>query len=469
VAARSALVDELAAGDLGDDRLNDRRNRLLAVLERQPDAAFPQVCADDAEVEALYRFLRNRRVTLEALLAPHVVATQRRCAALGEVLVIHDTTDMVFAGETPRAGLARLGPGRHGFWLHTALAVSADGLRAPLGVVSLMPFVRKMRPTGTRRTWHERRTDPDKESRVWGDSVTAARGRLGADVTPIHVMDRGADSYELFADLVTHGDRFVVRLAQDRSVVTDDGLAATLTVLVPPTALCTREITIARRPMGNRPQRSQRRHPAREERVATLQIAARTVELQRPQGLSAARPPSLPVHVVYVWEAAPPAGEDPIQWRLVTTEPIDTAEQVQQIVDWYRARWMVEEFFKALKTGCAYEKRQLESLSTLLVALALLAPIAWHLLLLRHVAHAAPTAAPTAVLSARQITLLRAIPAGRTVGHAATATDILLAIARLGGHLRQNGPPGWLVLGRGLQQLLVMEAGWVAAEHARRM
>jgi hypothetical protein len=92
VAVRSALVDELATGDLGDDRLNDRRDRLLAVLERQPDVAFPQVCGDDAEVEALYRFLRNRRVTLDALLAPHVEATQRRCAAVHEVLVIprHD-------------------------------------------------------------------------------------------------------------------------------------------------------------------------------------------------------------------------------------------------------------------------------------------------------------------------------------------------------------------------------------------
>ena len=37
----------------------------------------------------------------------------------------------------------------------------------------------------------------------------------------------------------------------------------------------------------------------------------------------------------------------------MTTEPIDTVEQVLRIVDWYRARWVIEEFFKALKTGCA--------------------------------------------------------------------------------------------------------------------
>lgn len=466
-ATHSTLVEEMAAADLGDDRLNARRDRVVAMLERQPDAAFPQVCADDAEVEALYRFLRNKRVTLDALLVPHVEATQRRCVALDEVLVIHDTTDMVFPGETPRAGLARLGPARHGFWLHAALAVSADGLRAPLGVVSLMPFVRQTRPPGT-RTWHARRGDSAKESRVWGDSVDAARTRL-SEVAAIHVMDRGADSYDLFAKLITQGDRFVVRLAQDRSVVTEGGLAATLSAAAPPTPQCTREVTVARRQAGNRPQRSQRKHPPRQGRMATLQIAAQRVALQRPRGIAASQPRTLAVQIVYVTETTPPAGEEPIEWRLITTEPIDTIDHVHRIVDWYRARWMIEEFFKAVKTGCAYEKRQLESLQTLLVALALLAPIAWQLLLLRHLAQEAPMSAATAGLSTRQLAVLRAIPQGRALAREPSVADALLAIARLGGHLRQNGPPGWLVLGRGLHTLLVMEAGWAAAEHARKM
>ena len=78
------LVDELASGALGDERLNERRNRVIAVLERQPDTGFPDACADDAEVEAFYRFLRNRRVSLPAILAPHVEATHGRCAAIAE-------------------------------------------------------------------------------------------------------------------------------------------------------------------------------------------------------------------------------------------------------------------------------------------------------------------------------------------------------------------------------------------------
>jgi hypothetical protein len=461
--ARSSLVQEMACGELGDQRLNERRDRLVAILEQHPDAGFPDACADDADVEALYRFLRNQRVSLDAVIEPHLMATQQRCTAAGTVLVIHDTTDMVFAGERPRAGLVPLSTRRQGFWLHTALAVSADGLRAPLGVLSLMPFLRKTRPPGSTRRWRQRRADPTKESRCWPTGIAAARARLGTGgVEVIHVMDRGADSYELFATLVTQGERFVARLAQERSVLTDEGLT-TFSAAAPPAAACVREVSVAPRRAGNRPMRARTRYPPRDGRLATLHVAARRLVVQRPHRLPTL-PPSLAVHVVDVWEATPPPGEEPVMWRLMTTEPIDTVAQILQIVDWYRARWVIEEYFKALKTGCAYEKRQLESLDTLLVALALLAPIAWQLLLLRHLARHAPTAAATAVLSRQQLRVLRAAPQAIRLSAAPTIEEALRAVARLGGHLRQNGPPGWLVLGRGMQKLRWMEAGWAAAQ-----
>ena len=101
------------------------------------------------------------------------------------------------------------------------------------------------------------------------------------------------------------------------------------------------------------------------------------------------------------------------------------------------------------------------------LALALLAPIAWQLLLLRHIARALPDAPAQVALSSRQIRVLHAASVGRTLPQRPTTRDALLAVARLGGHLRQNGEPGWQVLGRGMQKLLRMEAGWAAAEQAR--
>lgn len=470
VKGRAALREEMAGGDLGDARLNARRGRLIGVLEQHPDAGFPEACGSDSEVEALYRFLRNDRVSLEAVIEPHIVATGERCRALGEVLVIHDTTELSFAGETARAGLTRQSHRRQGFWMRAALAVSAEGLRTPLGLLSIVPVVRPARPEGKRkRPSQERFADPAKESRGWEAGVTAVRARVGAEVSAIHLMDREGDSYELFATMRQHGDRFVVRLNHDRRVVPEPNAPAAdklRAALLRTTSVCERQVTLSPRRVGDRSPKSCQQHPPREGRVATLRFAARRLVLQRPSMLGATQPETLPINVVYVWEVNAPPDDVPVEWRLITSEPIDTVEQVLQVVDWYRTRWLIEEFFKSLKTGCAYEKRQLESVDTLLVALALLAPIAWQLLLLRHLARELPDTPATAVLSPRQLHVLRGSTVGAKLPSTPTVAEALLAVARLGGHLRQNGAPGWLVLARGMQKLRCMEAGWAAAERA---
>jgi len=148
--ARASLRDEMAAGDLGDARLNARRNRLVTVLEQHPDQGFPTACGNGSDLEGLYRVLRNRRVSLDTVLEPHLVATRERCRALGEVLVIHDTTEHSFPGVQPRAGRSVQGRERYGFWLQAALAISAEGRRAPVGLLALRPFVRTPRSAAAR-------------------------------------------------------------------------------------------------------------------------------------------------------------------------------------------------------------------------------------------------------------------------------------------------------------------------------
>jgi hypothetical protein len=155
---------------------------------------------------------------------------------------------------------------------------------------------------------------------------------------------------------------------------------------------------------------------------------------------------------------------EPIDWTLLTQEPIDTAEQILKIVDYYRGRWMIEEYFKALKTGCSFEKRQLESLATLLNALAIFVPVAWRLLLLRGMARSHPTVPATIVLTEPQIAVLHAVTK-KPLPHDLNVEQALLAIAALGGHIKNNGQPGWQLLGRGFRKLLNLEEGWTAAKN----
>jgi hypothetical protein len=208
-------------------------------------------------------------------------------------------------------------------------------------------------------------------------------------------------------------------------------------------------------------------HPKREARDATLAVSAMSVNLRRSSNYAPESPPSLPVNVVTVMEVNCPAGVEPISWHLVTSEPIATRKQVAFIIDAYRSRWVIEEFFKALKTGCQIEKRQLESYHSLSNALAVFLPLAVRLLALRSAARVDPDA-PCTALSDEQIQLLR-LRTTRPLGERPTNKQVSFALAELGGHLRSNGQPGWIVLGRALERLLLLELGWTLAhKHSKR-
>jgi len=59
-------------------------------------------------------------------------------------------------------------------------------------------------------------------------------------------------------------------------------------------------------------------------------------------------------------------------------------------LDWYATRWLIEEYHKCLKTGCAVEKRQLESASSLVTLLGFFAIVSVRLLQLRTLSRSNP-------------------------------------------------------------------------------
>ncbi len=151
---------------------------------------------------------------------------------------------------------------------------------------------------------------------------------------------------------------------------------------------------------------------------------------------------------------------------LFTNEKIDTPEEIEAVVDHYRARWLIEEYFKALKTGCAIEKRQLCSYEGLVRALAFFVPVAWTLLSLRTLGRETTPRPATELFSNDQLRLLRAMleKRRRQLPTNPTVRDAMLGIAALGGHIKNNGDPGWQVLGRGLRRFKEFEQGWNLAK-----
>jgi hypothetical protein len=303
------------------------------------------------------------------------------------------------------------------------------------------------------------RADPQRESLRWGRAVRTCEQLLQRPAVAIHVMDREGDNYDLLSELDAAKARYVIRLSHDRSLMGEREKLRAVVGRAP--SLFRREVQVNPRAAG----RPRDHHAPRQAREAALEVSATAVQLSRSSNFAAGSPPSLKVNVVTVLERDCPHGEEPIAWYLVTGEPIDTAEQVAQVVDAYRARWMIEELFKALKTGCQIEKRQMESYDALRIALALFLPISVRLLALRDAARTEPEQ-PCSALTPTQLQLLRTC-GRKPLSAMPNNREVYLALAALGGHLRSNGPPGWIVLGRAYEKLLVLEHGWLAARAAR--
>lgn len=429
--------------DLGDARRVARVRKFVGAMQKNPAAGFPSAVRSIAEREANYRLLNNQHVEMTALLAPHSRQTVDRAKSLGSrPLVAIDSTAFVFNGEAERDGLERLGLDRHGFDAFVALAVSHS--RQPLGVLSIRVIEGKGRTSACE----------------WTDAIDDAAREIGG-LNPIYVMDREADAYALFASQAADGRGFVVRVSHDRWVKEHDGAAKELLRDIAARApiVLTRNVKLSRRSKVGKAPDARRRHPPREGREALLSVRACTITLPRPPKLRDPLPRSLTINLIQVIEEHPPEGESPVEWLLFTTLPIEDSEAVAYAVDAYRARWTIEEYFKALKTGCAYEKRQLESRHALLNALGILAPIAWRLLALRSAGEDGDIPA-SALLERDELHVLREMSHDVKLSRAPTAAEALLAIAILGGHFKQNGRPGWQVIWRGFRKILDVVDGY---------
>lgn len=418
-------------------------------IAAKPDASLAAAMGTVAKREGAYRCLGNPWVTFEGVIAPHVRATVGRARAAGKVLVVSDTTEFRFS--TEREGLGVLGGRRRdGFLGHLTMAVSADGRRTPLGVLGMETMVRAAHKG--HRDKVTRKQDPQRESLRWGRCAEAA-SRLLEGIEAIHVMDREADIYELLAELTKNRHRFIIRSAQDRLL--DDGRLST--AMESAVMRFDREVKLSARAKAQAPA-NRRQYPVRRTRLARLSIATMSISLRKPvNAFEPDLPPTIAVNFVRVWESDCPPGEPPVEWRLLTTEPIDTQQQIEEIVDGYRARWLIEEYFKVLKTGCSFESSQLESLHSLQNLLGIYIPIAYQLLALRSAARDQPERPATEVLSTTQIAALRFIVPGKALPSQPTVGDVAAAIADLGAHIKSNGPPGWQVLARGFEKLRLAE------------
>lgn len=440
--------------DLGDPRRARRAVTIARGMATHAGASIPMQAQSRGDSKAAYRFFDTDCVTFEALSEPHWRLTRQAAGGLARVLVIQDCSTLSFSHRRAIDGLGPIGGGEEfaqGLLLHSALVVTDEPEPAALGLAYQELWARVPAPGG--ETEHQRHKRP-RESQRWSRTVTSI-GRLGT-CQVLHVCDREADIFELYEACVDNRVGFVVRTHTAGGVrMVLDGhaespLEAPLTDLMrstPPSGSTTLEL---------------RARPGRAARRVNLQVAVRAVRVPPPRIRDRRRTQGIePVTAwaVRVWEERPPKGVAPIEWTLLTSEPVRDEAEAIRVIGWYRARWLVEEYHKCLKSGCAVEARQLESAARLKPLTAMLSITAVRLLQLKLAARRTPERPVAEVVPeiySRVLGLYRGQPSAYR-----TCRSFWRGVAALGGFLgrKGDGDPGWLTLWRGWQQLELLAIG----------
>ncbi|GHO77884.1 IS4 family transposase [Ktedonobacter sp. SOSP1-85] len=443
------------AAELGDPRRTDRLLKVSSALATTPSGSLPHALQTWGETQGAYRLLNLDAITYQDILAPHWSqvygeATQHFCT-----LLLADTTEFDFSTHHALKGRGPMGNSKKdiGFSLHTVLAMNPHNQQI-LGCMTLSPFIRQLAPVGETKAERKKR---ERESHVWEESVRQI-GRVPEHHQWVYVSDSGSDVYTFWQTCEDLEYDFVLRVAQDRNVEISQGDAQARLDEGHLKALA-RALPGVDAHLVHIP--AQHAQPKRE---ALLQMNFQKVRVQPPVNGACLRKTEIVAWVVRVWEPSPPEGQEPLEWIVLTTLPITCPSEAWEVVQWYGWRWLLEDFHKALKTGCRMEQHNLQSMQAQWNLLAILTPIALRLLLIRQAAQQATE------IPAGNVVSQEAIQAVILLDHRhrniVTAEHLWRAIARLGGYLdrKSDGPPGWQILWKGWMRVMdVLEGVHLAA------
>lgn len=463
--AQAWAQEQFGQCDLKDKRRTRRLVEVAASALCHPSGSLPEQAADMGDLKAAYRLFACDDVNFEDVAGPHWEQTRRRPP--GTYLVLDDTTEVDFGIRRKLRGMGRTGNGGGwGFLLHSALVVCAEGEE----IVGLAgQKIRYRRPTPKRENTAQR-LKRDRESQLWGQVIDLV-GPPAEGVRWVHVMDRGADNFEVYCHCRQQHSDWVVRVTQKaRNVRVAEGMAVPLRQYLQtlPTVGAYELPLRARAAQSKRGHKQARQaQPARtakvEVRFGPLQIpfpAQKSPYLKR---LSAE---PIAMWVVHAVEVDVPKGAEAVEWILLTSLPVTSFRGAWRILEYYEKRWAIEEWHKALKTGCRLEDRQLQSKESLERIAALLSVVAVRLLQLKSAARTDPNRPARQVVPLPWIKMLLAARKRTKLTVAMTIREFYRELAKLGGFLgrKSDGEPGWITIWRGWQKLYLLVCGAELAE-----
>ncbi len=420
---------------------------------------------------AAYRFFENEKTNFENILKPHRDATEKRIAEEETVLCVQDTTELdLTRPQQPLQGAGPIGEGsnRRGAYLHLLEAFSRDAV--PLGTVWAKTIVREEKKENETSAERQKKLPflpiDEKESVCWLEAVrkTCDAARRHAAVRFVCIGDSECDIFEVFVEPRPGNVHLLTRACQDRGVTTENKERSRIREALGATPFrATKTIHVR----GRRPAvaccKKSRQQP-KKSRVAEMEIRTALLVIHVPGPLRS-KYESVPMNVVSLVEKNPPSGEVPVEWILLTTLPLDTLEQVFEVIGYYETRWMIEVFFKTLKSGCKVESLQFETMDRLLPCLAVYLIVAWRVLLLCRLGRSLPEMSCESLYDESEWKSLYRIrhPGGVLPKVPPRLGEMLRWVGELGGWVSTPGKkemPGPQTTWIGLQRLKDFAAAW---------
>lgn len=463
---------EFRGAPLGDKRLEKRLMSIVREKGKAPVKSFARaVRGDRAAIAGYYRFIDSpaeSEVDMDSILRPHRDRTLQRMNNAGDTLCVHDTTDLNLDTLDACEGLGVIGKNQtgtrtRGLRLHSSLAVDAES-GIPLGLLHQNCYAPKI------KTDKGKKKDPRsipierKETNRWITSLrtcSALTAELDSRSRVIHVMDREADFFDLFRAWSEDGrDQMIVRAKHDRATEFGTPLfqLARESELLGEITVDVRRMS-ARRKAGKRAAR-----PQRMARQAKIEVRSTPISIRPPKwGVNSGKKP-VRAWLVHARERDKPKdGGERIEWFLICTFPVESLETAAYVVSCYAKRWRVEDWHRTLKTCCQAEESAVETAERQKRLLAINMVLAWRIMLLMMLGRELPELPPEILFTDTEMEVLEKC-AGQLSGPSSpkNLNDYMILTSCLGGYQnrKNDGPPGAVILSRGLMTLNIMSMGY---------
>jgi Transposase DNA-binding/Transposase Tn5 dimerisation domain len=471
LSAQDWAQEQFAGVRLGDRRRTARAVKVASAMASDPSGSIPQQNKKWKQIKGAYRLFDAVQTTFEAMIDPHWQRTRALAGECPVVLLIQDTTELDYTMHPGCEGLGRFGSGPRwesglGLLLHNVLAIEPkpDGQARVLGLAWNKLWARTQ-PVRQKRSTAKERREKGGESDRWIEAVDTI-GAAPPGTGFVYVGDREADIFNLYSSCRRQNVSFLVRVMQlSRNAVAGHvgGDAKVTAPDRPQNSL--KQVSESMPVLGGKsiwiPPRA-----GRAGRWANCVISGGAVTIYSPWNRSRSGTP-LCCWMIRVREVDPPDGIEPLEWILLSDEPVTGLEDALRLTGWYALRWMVEEFHKCLKSGCKVEQRQLEHVDRLDPLIGMLCVLAVRLLQLKNDTRLMPQAPAIQHVPLESVqTMARML---KVPQESITLRQFTHEVAKLGGFIgrKGDGEPGWLTLWRGWHELELITVGRMLVEKAR--